>query len=55
MLGKGFSRFQLVATVVGLAVLTGALAPTVSHLIFLGSTAQVDNCLISSEAADIKG
>ena len=39
MLGKGFSRFQLVATVVGLAVLTGALAPTVSYLFFLGSTA----------------
>lgn len=29
-LGKGFSRFQLVATVVGLAVVTGALAPMVS-------------------------
>ena len=31
MLGKGFSRFQLVATVVGLAVVTGALAPMVSE------------------------
>lgn len=31
-LGKGFSRFQLVATVVGLAVVTGALAPMVSAL-----------------------
>lgn len=30
MLGKGFSRSQLVATVVGLAVVTGALAPMVS-------------------------
>ena len=30
ILGKGFSRFQLVATVVGLAVGTGALAPMVS-------------------------
>lgn len=30
MLGKGFSRFQLVATVVGLAIGTGALAPMVS-------------------------
>lgn len=29
MLGKGFSRFQLMATVVGLAIGTGALAPMV--------------------------
>lgn len=33
MLGKGFSRFQLVATVVGLAVVTGALTPMVSLVV----------------------
>ena len=34
VLGKGFSRFQLMATVVGLAVLTGGLAPMVCLVSF---------------------
>lgn len=35
MLGKGFSRGQLVLTVVGLGIGTGALAPMVSSFVFL--------------------
>lgn len=55
MLGKGFSRFQLMATVVGLAIGTGALAPMVSLSPLIHPRGLLASCRrgISGEMDDI--